>query len=135
MPYKFEQLDVWNLSLEYIDTIYGLAEKLPKSEEYNLKSQIIRAATSISLNIAEGSTGQRDAEQARFFRKAIRSLIETVACHILFDEEAIFKKKTFYRKPIKPRSYSQEKFKLFERLYPTRNAKFEKIHLPMERMT
>jgi len=81
MPYKFEQLDVWKLSLEYIDSIYALAEKLPKSEEYNLKSQIIRAATSVSLNIAEGSTGQSDAEQARFLGMAIRSLIETVACH------------------------------------------------------
>jgi four helix bundle protein len=81
MPYKFEQLDVWKLSLEYIDSIYILAEKLPKNEEYNLKSQIIRAATSISLNIAEGSTGQSDAEQARFLGMAIRSLIETVACH------------------------------------------------------
>jgi four helix bundle protein len=81
MPYKFEQLDVWKLSLEYIDSIYELAGKLPKSEEYNLKSQIVRAATSISLNIAEGSTGQSDAEQARFLGMATRSLIETVACH------------------------------------------------------
>jgi len=84
MPYKFEQLEVWKLSLEYIDSIYALAEKLPKSEEYNLKSQIVRAATSISLNIAEGSTGQSDAEQARFLGMEIRSLIETVACqHII----------------------------------------------------
>ena len=84
MPYKFEQLEVWKLSLDYIDSIYALAEKLPKSEEYNLKSQIVRAATSISLNIAEGSTGQSDAEQARFLGMAIRSLIETVACqHII----------------------------------------------------
>jgi len=66
MTYKFEQLDVWKLSMEYIDSIYTLAAQLPKSEEYNLKSQIVRAATSISLNIAEGSTGQSDAEQARF---------------------------------------------------------------------
>ena len=57
---------------------------MPKSEEYNLKSQIIRAASSISLNIAEGSTGQSDPEQARFLGMAIRSLIETVACqHII----------------------------------------------------
>ena len=84
MTYKFEQLEVWQLSLEYIDTIYRLAEQLPRSEEYNLKSQIIRAATSISLNIAEGSTGQTNAEQARFLGMAIRSLIETVACqHII----------------------------------------------------
>lgn len=80
MPYKFEQLDVWKLALDYIDLIYKLAEGLPRSEEYNLKSQITRAATSVALNIAEGSQGQSDAEQARFLGMAIRSLIETVAC-------------------------------------------------------
>ena len=80
MPYKFEKLGVWQAAVEYIDLIYLLAEELPKSEEYNLKSQIIRAATSVALNIAEGSTGQSDAEQARFLGMAIRSLVETVAC-------------------------------------------------------
>lgn len=84
MPYKFEKLEVWQFALEYVDLIYDLAAKLPKSEEYNLKSQIVRAATSIALNIAEGSTGQSDAEQARFLGMSIRSLIETVACqHII----------------------------------------------------
>lgn len=82
--YKFEQLEVYQLALDYIDQIYALAEKLPRIEEYNLKSQIIRAATSIALNIAEGSTGQSDAEQSRFLTMAIRSLLETVACqHII----------------------------------------------------
>lgn len=84
MAYKFEQLDVWKLALDYIDTIYKLAENLPRSEEYNLKSQIIRAATSIALNIAEGSQGQSNPEQSRFLGMAIRSLVETVACqHII----------------------------------------------------
>jgi four helix bundle protein len=80
MTYKFEQLDVWKLALDYIDLIYKLVENLPRSEDYNLKSQITRAATSIALNIAEGSQGQSDAEQARFLGMSIRSLIETVAC-------------------------------------------------------
>ena len=80
MPYKFEQLEVWKLALDYIDITYKLAENLPRAEDYNLKSQITRAATSIALNIAEGSQGQSDAEQARFLVIAIRSLIETVAC-------------------------------------------------------
>ncbi len=44
----------------------------------------MRAATSVALNIAEGSTGQTDSEQARFIGLAIRSLLETVAClHII----------------------------------------------------
>jgi four helix bundle protein len=80
MSFKFEKLDVWQMSLDYADSIYELADKLPESEKYNLKSQIIRAATSISLNIAEGSTGQSDPEQNRSLGMAIRSLIETVAC-------------------------------------------------------
>jgi four helix bundle protein len=80
MTYKFEQLDVWKLALDYVDLIYKLGENLPRSEDYNLRSQITRAATSIALNIAEGSQGQSDAEQARFLGMAIRSLIETVAC-------------------------------------------------------
>ena len=84
MPFKFEKLEVWQLALEYIDQVYQIAEWLPRSEEYNLKSQITRAATSVTLNIAEGSTSQSDPEQARFLSMAIRSALETVACqHII----------------------------------------------------
>ena len=83
MAFKFEELDVWKLSLEYSDLIYALADKLPEGERYNLSSQITRAATSISLNIAEGSTGQSNPEQNRFLGLALRSLIETVACQRL----------------------------------------------------
>jgi len=82
--YKFEKLEVYQLALQYTDLIYSLAERLPKSEEYNLKSQIVRAATSIVLNIAEGSTSQSDMEQRRFLSMAIRSLLETIACqHVI----------------------------------------------------
>ncbi len=84
VPFKFEKLEVWRLAIEYLDLMYEIASQLPHSEEYNLKSQMIRAATSVSLNIAEGSTSQTDAEQARFLGMAIRSLLETVACqHII----------------------------------------------------
>jgi four helix bundle protein len=84
MSYKFERLEIYELSLQYLDLIYAIAEKLPRSEEYNLRSQLVRAATSIVLNIAEGSTSQSDPEQSRFLGMAVRSLIETVACqHII----------------------------------------------------
>jgi four helix bundle protein len=84
MTFKFEKLEVYQLALSYVDEVYELAARLPKSEEFNLKSQITRAATSVALNIAEGSTGQSDAEQARFLSMAIRSVLETVAClHII----------------------------------------------------
>lgn len=83
--HKFEKLEIWQLSLEYADLCYSIAEQLPKKEDFNLASQLRRAAVSIALNIAEGSTGQSDPEQARFLGMALRSLIETVACqHLIF---------------------------------------------------
>ena len=57
-----------------------MTKQLPDSERYNLRSQLERASTSIALNIAEGSTGQSDAEQNRFLGLAVRSYLETVAC-------------------------------------------------------
>jgi len=80
MSFKFERLKIWKLSLDYIDQVYKAVNQLPDIEKFNLASQMRRAATSIALNIAEGSTGQTDAEQARFLGMAQRSLLETVAC-------------------------------------------------------
>ena len=85
MAFKFEKLEVWQLSLDYIDLMYEIADKLPQDERYNLRSQMIRAATSVALNIAEGSTGQTDSEQARFLGLAIRSPLETVTCQHLIN--------------------------------------------------
>jgi four helix bundle protein len=80
MAYKFENLEIWQRALDYADQIHEIANKLPKHERYNLADQMTRAANSIALNVAEGSTGLSDPEQDRFLRIAIRSLLETVAC-------------------------------------------------------
>jgi four helix bundle protein len=80
MPFKFEELEVWQDALAYLDLVYEIANQLPRSEDFNLRSQLIRAATSVALNVAEGSTGVSDIEQARFVGISIRSLMETVAC-------------------------------------------------------
>jgi len=80
MVFKFEDLEVWKLSLDYLDNVYQLVDRLPKEEAYNLRSQWIRATTSISLNIAEGSTGQSNQEQSRFLGYAVRSAMESAAC-------------------------------------------------------
>lgn len=57
MKYKFEDLEVWKLALQFCDLAYRMADRLPESEKFNLCSQMKRAATSVALNIAEGSTG------------------------------------------------------------------------------
>jgi four helix bundle protein len=85
MRYKFQSLEIYQLSLQYIDSIYTITDRLPAAENANLKSQMRRAATSIALNIAEGSTSQTDAEQSRFLGMALRSLVETVACQDIIE--------------------------------------------------
>ena len=78
--YKFQQLQVYQLGLNYVSAMYSLTQRLPRAEDLNLRSQLQRAATSIVLNIAEGSTSQSDAEQSRFLGMGLRSLMECVAC-------------------------------------------------------
>ena len=89
--YKFEKLKVWELSLDLSDLVYLIASQLPDIENNNLKPQFRRAATSISLNIAEGSTNLTDKEQARFLTISLRSLIETIACVRIMTRKQYFK--------------------------------------------
>lgn len=116
MTYKFERLEVWQLALEYTDSIYAIAGQLPRFEEYNLKSQLVRAATSVALNITEGSTSQSDAEQARFLGYAIRSLVETVACQHMINRRQYLE----HPEPLREAYRSSEK--LFAKLQAFRNT-------------
>jgi four helix bundle protein len=88
LSYKFQELTVYQMALDYVDNVYSLSSRLPSSEQFNLRSQLERATTSIVLNIAEGSTGQSDAEQKRFLGLAVRSYLETVACWDLIERRS-----------------------------------------------
>lgn len=57
-----------------------MAKKFPVDERFSLASQSKRAADSVVLNIAEGSTGQTIPEFKRFLDIALRLAIELVAC-------------------------------------------------------
>lgn len=80
MPFKFENLKVWQSSLNLADKIHIITRTFPREELFSLTQQIKRAADSINLNIAEGSTGQSNDEFNRFLNYSIRSGIEVVAC-------------------------------------------------------
>ena len=78
--FKFETLEIWKDSVSFISDIYRLTEKFPNWESYNLTSQISRAATSVSLNIAEGASRGSKKDFKRFIQMAIGSLYEVVTC-------------------------------------------------------
>jgi four helix bundle protein len=68
------------VAIDMADEIHLLTRTFPKEEMFSLSLQMKRAADSVSLNIAEGSTGQSDPEQRRFLGYAQRSAIEVVNC-------------------------------------------------------
>ncbi len=51
----YKELKVWQKSMDLVEHIYVLTTKLPISEQFNLISQLQRAAISIPSNIAEGA--------------------------------------------------------------------------------
>ncbi len=50
--FKFEDLKVYQKSLDFVDDVYSIVKKFTKEEMYGLTSQYRRASVSIALNIA-----------------------------------------------------------------------------------
>lgn len=71
-----KNLTAWEKSLELIQEVYSLCEKLPKKELYILIPQLKRAAISVSSNIAEGYARDSKKETKRFLDIARSSLVE-----------------------------------------------------------
>ena len=80
MAFRFEDLQVWQKAIDLGEQINQLAKNFPKEEIYVLTSQIKRAADSVVLNIAEGSTGQSKSVFKMFLSYSLRSAIEVVSC-------------------------------------------------------
>ncbi len=80
--FRFEDLEIWKLSLEYADKCYNIANRFPQYEQYALSDQLRRAALSISNNIAEGSGSSSNNGFSAFLDISIKSALETV--NILF---------------------------------------------------
>jgi len=70
------QLPVWQKAHQPGLRIYALTGAFPKSEQFGLTSQMRRAATSITANLAEGRGRGGDADFARFVFMAMGSACE-----------------------------------------------------------
>jgi four helix bundle protein len=84
--FEHERLDVYQAAVQFLALSDTIAGSLPRGRAY-LADQLRRAATSISLNIAEGAGEFAPADKARFYRMARRSATESAAildaCRIL----------------------------------------------------
>ena len=77
--FPFEQLEVYGLAIAFATEVYRATESFPAVERFGLTNQIRRAATSVSLNIADGRGRGYDKEFGRFLLIARGSLFEVIA--------------------------------------------------------
>jgi len=73
----FEDLIVWQESQDLAVLAYKLSKSFPKEEVFGLTSQLKRAATSVSANIAEGFGRRSQKDKLHFYAIAYGSLLET----------------------------------------------------------
>ncbi len=74
--HNFKKLEIWKRAVALVTEVYQLTQAYPQHEVFGLTSQTRRAATSIPLNISEGSAKSSDKDFARFLEIAVGSSFE-----------------------------------------------------------
>ncbi|MEX0881561.1 MAG: four helix bundle protein [Candidatus Saccharimonadales bacterium] len=72
----FEQLLAWQKAQDLAVYIYELTKDFPSEEKFALTSQIRRAVTSVSANIAEGYGRRSAKDKIQFYTIGYGSLLE-----------------------------------------------------------
>jgi len=72
----YKDLVVWKKAYQFTLDVYNATRGFPKEELFGITSQIRRAASSIPVNIAEGSMRQSGKEFKQFIRIARGSMAE-----------------------------------------------------------
>lgn len=80
------KLDVYKCSRELVLECYKLSRMIPDNERFGLIQQIRRAATSVSLNIAEGCSRRSSPDRKRFFEISRSSVVEIDSILDLFND-------------------------------------------------
>jgi four helix bundle protein len=86
---SFQDLVVWQKSMDLVTECYQLAHRLPANELYGLASQMRRAAVSVPANIAEGFGRWYSKEFVHFLLVANGSLKE-LETHLLIGKRLGF---------------------------------------------
>jgi four helix bundle protein len=72
----FTDLETWQVARELRRDVYAVCKAFPKDETYGLTSQIKRAASSVTANIAEGFGRFSYQENIQFCRQSRGSVYE-----------------------------------------------------------
>ena len=80
---SYEDLDAWQQGIHLSLRLYEVATLLPKWEQYEMSSQIRRAAVSIPSNVAEGHARRKPKPYLNHVHISLGSLAEIVTCPII----------------------------------------------------
>jgi four helix bundle protein len=80
---SFEDMPVWQKSMDLSVKIFNVTECLPRKEDYGLTSQIRNSGLSVSGNIAEGFGRKHTKDKLNFYYNARGSLAETKS-HLIY---------------------------------------------------
>ena len=73
---NYRDLEVWQVSMRFVEAIYRFVRNFPADERYGLSDQLRRAAVAIPSNIAEGNGRGTKKDYAHFLYIARGSLNE-----------------------------------------------------------
>ena len=73
---SYRDLDVWQSGMDLATECYRLARLMPKTEEFRITSQLLRAAASVPANLAEGWMRATRKDYAHFVSIARGSVAE-----------------------------------------------------------
>jgi four helix bundle protein len=93
---SFTDLNTWKEGHKLVLLIYKATKSFPKSEKFDLTSQIRRAVVSITSNVAEGFSRNSAKEKVQFYYTALGSLTEVqnqllIAKDLEYIKGAVFK--------------------------------------------
>src|SRR5438477_12652351 len=89
--FNFEKLEVWQKAIDFGDLICLETRRFPSDEQFGLTNQLRRGVTSVSSNIAEGSSRSSTNEFARFTEIAAGSLLERVSQSLIARRKQLLK--------------------------------------------
>ena len=91
--FNFQELKVWQRSMDLTEDVYKIIKLLPNSENYALADQMRRCSVSVPSNIAEGQKRLSNKETIQFSSIALGSLGELqtqlLLCQRLYDIDTL----------------------------------------------
>ncbi len=93
--FDFENLNVYQKSLDFIDKLFQIEKTLPKEYRYSIGQNLIRAGLSIANNLAEGNGKKSKKEKNRYFGTSLDSTRECISVFNVLKRQGLIEKDKF----------------------------------------